>query len=120
MFYVNIELPGGGKIIPTIEIGASSYYFIYEWIKNGDKVIENDKKSEIKELIGVKNLRKNNKFKIVIQIPCSTMMLELKNDEELEDLGEISSDGKGVYTWKYKVRIVGHINCQLNRKNKLI
>ena len=55
----------------------------------------------------MKNLRKNNKFKIVIQIPCSTMMLKLESDEELEDLGERSNDGKGVYTWKYKVRIVG-------------
>ena len=61
-------------LLTKIEIGASSYYFAYERTKNGDKVIENDKKSEIKELIGVKNLRKNNKFKIVIQIPCSTMI----------------------------------------------
>ena len=35
------------------------------------------------------------------------MILELKDNEELDDLGEISSDGKGVYTWKYKVRILG-------------
>ena len=61
-------------LLTKIEIGASSYYFIYGGTKNGDKVIENDKNSEIKELIGVKNLRKNNKFKIVIQIPCSTMI----------------------------------------------
>ena len=51
--------------------------------------------------------RKNNKFKVVIQIPCSTMQLKIENDEDLDDLGEVSNDGKGVYTWKYKVIIVG-------------
>ena len=107
MFYVNIELPGGGKVTPKIEIGASNYFFTYEGIKNGDELVENDKNSESKSLVGVKNLRKNNKFKVVIQIPCSTMQLKIENDEDLDDLGEVSNDGKGVYTWKYKVIIVG-------------
>jgi hypothetical protein len=61
-------------LLTKIEIGASSYYFIYERTKNGDEIIENDKINETKKLIGVKNLRKNNKFKIVIQIPCSAMI----------------------------------------------
>ena len=107
MFYVNIELPGGGKVTPKIEIGASNYFFTYEGIKNGDELVENDKNNESKSLVGVKNLRKNNKFKVVIQIPCSTMQLKIENDEDLDDLGEVSNDGKGVYTWKYKVIIVG-------------
>ena len=58
-------------LLTKIEIGASSYYFTYERTKNGDEIIENDKINEIKKLIGVKNLRKNNKFRVVIQIPCS-------------------------------------------------
>ena len=107
MFYVNIELPGGGKVIPKIEIKLSNYYFIYEGIKNGDELVENDKNSETKKLIAMKNLRERKKFKIVIPIPCSTMQLKIENDEDLDDLGEVSNDGKGVYTWKYKVIIVG-------------
>jgi len=107
MFYVNIELPGGGKVIPKIEIKVSNYYFIYEGIKNGDELVENDKNSETKKLIAMKNLRERKKFKIVIPIPCSIMQLKIENDEDLDDLGEVSNDGKGVYTWKYKVIIVG-------------
>ena len=61
-------------LLTKIEIGASSYYFAYERTKNDDEIIENDKINEIKKLIGVKNLRKNNKFRVVIQIPCSTMI----------------------------------------------
>ena len=106
LFYVNIELPGGGKIIPNITIGASNYYFTYEGKKKGDEIIENDKKSEIKKLIGVKNLRKNNKFKLVIKIPCSVMQLKLENDEGLDDIGDFSTDGKGIYTFTYKVVIL--------------
>ena len=107
MFYVNIELPGGGKVTPKIEIGASNYFFTYEGIKNGDELVENDKNSETKKLIAMKNLREKKKFKIVIPIPCSIMQLKIENDEDLDDLGEVSNDGKGVYTWKYKVIIVG-------------
>ena len=107
MFYVNIELPGGGKVMPKIEIKLSNYYFIYEGIKNGDELVENDKNSETKKLIAMKNLRERKKFKIVIPIPCSIMQLKIENDEDFDDLGEVSNDGKGVYTWKYKVIIVG-------------
>ena len=55
----------------------------------------------------MKNLRERKKFKIVIPIPCSIMQLKIENDEDFDDLGEVSNDGKGVYTWKYKVIIIG-------------
>ena len=118
LFYVNIELPGGGKIIPNITIGESNYYFTYEGKKKGDEIIENDKKSEIKKLIGVKNLRKNNKFKLVIKIPCSVMQLKLENDKDLDDIGDFSTDGKGIYTFKYKVVILN--NKKEKKKPKVL
>ena len=102
MFYVNIELPGGGSILDKIEIAGPNYYFIYEGTKNGDAVIENDKKSESKKLLKVKNLRKNNNFKIVIQVPCSDMQILT----DFEEGGEFSDGGKGVYTFKYKIKIL--------------
>ena len=103
IFYVNIELPGGGTIIDHIEIGGANYYFTYEGTKNGDNIIENDKISESKKLIKVKNLRKNNNFKIVIQVPCSDMQIV----QDLDDDADFSDDGKGVYTFKYKIKILG-------------
>lgn len=103
ILYINIELPGGGKIEPTISVLGNSYYFIYEGIKNGDKALEEDKKNEKSKLICKKNNRKSNKFKLIIAIPCSTIQLKLEEDEELNDVGELSNDGRGVYTFKYKV-----------------
>ena len=44
MFYVNLELPGGGTLTPSIEIGGGNYHFIYEGTEKGDEIIENDKK----------------------------------------------------------------------------
>ena len=107
MFYVNIELPGGGSITPDIEIGGGNYFFIYEGVKKGDEIIENDSKCETKKLLRTKNLRKSNKFKLVIQIPCSDIQIKLNEGEELSEAGENSHDGKGVYTFKYKVIILG-------------
>ena len=51
ILYINIELPGGGTIEPTFTVQGNSYYFIYEGIKNGDKIIEEDKKNEKSKLI---------------------------------------------------------------------
>ena len=51
ILYINIELPGGGKIEPRVTVQRNSYYFIYEGIKNGDKIIEEDKKNEKSKLI---------------------------------------------------------------------
>ena len=116
LFYVNIELPGGGSIEPHINIRNSNYFFKYDGIKKGDELVENDKKSENKKLIGVKNLRKNNKFKVIIQIPCSTMQLKLENDEDLDDIGEMTNDGKGVYTFKYKIIL---LNEKKEKKKKV-
>ena len=106
LFYVNIELPGGGTIFPSIKIGASNYFFYYEGTKKGDEIIEEDKKCENKKLMNVKNLRKQNKFKLVIQIPCSIMQLKLDNDDDLDNLGEMTDDKKGIYTFKYKIIIL--------------
>ena len=39
----------------------------------------------------------------------------MEKDEELEDLGELSNDGKGVYTFKYKVIL---INQKFEKKKK--
>ncbi len=106
LFYVNIELPGGGAIYPSIKIGSSNYFFYYEGTKKGDEIIEEDKKCENKKLMNVKNLRKQNKFKLIIQIPCSIMQLKLDNDEDLDNYGEMTDDKKGIVTFKYKIIIL--------------
>ena len=114
-FYINIELPGGGEIEPNVTVKGNSYYFIFEGVKKGDEVLEADKKNEVSKLINKKNLRKNNRFKLIITIPCSVMQLKLEDGEELGDVGECTNDGKGVYTFKYKVIIV---NQKSERKKK--
>ena len=115
ILYINIELPGGGIIEPTVSVQGSSYYFIYEGIKNGDKVIEEDKKNEKSKLIYKKNNRKSNKFKLIITIPCSVIQVKLEEGEELNDVGDLSNDGKGVYTFKYKV-IINQKNDKKKKK----
>ena len=102
-FYVNIELPGGGHIAHSIDIKGPFYCFIYEGEKKGDEIIENDKKEQIKKLKQTKNLRKRNKFSLEIKVPCSEMQII----EDLDEAGETSNDGKGVYTYKYKIKILG-------------
>ena len=115
ILYINIELPGGGTIEPTVAVQGNSYYFIYEGIKNGDKIIEEDKKNEKSKLIQKKNNRKSNKFKLIITIPCSVIQVKLEDGEELNDVGDLSNDGKGVYTFKYKV-IVNQKNDKKKKK----
>ena len=115
-FYINIELPGGGEIEPNVTVQGNSYYFIFEGIKKGDEVLEADKKNEVSKLISKKNIRKNNRFKLIITIPCSVMQLKLDEGEELSDLGECTNDGKGVYTFKYKVIIVNQKNDKKKKK----
>ena len=104
--YINIELPGGGTIIPKINIISGYYIFIFEGVKKGDLAIEEDKKNQISKLLLKKNLRKSNKFKLEIKIPNSVMQIKVEEGEELSDSGEVSDDKKGVYTFKYKVLIV--------------
>ena len=115
ILYINIELPGGGTIEPTVTVQGNSYYFIYEGIKNGDKIIEEDKKNEKSKLIQKKNNRKSNKFKLIITIPCSVIQVKLEDGEELNEVGDLSNDGKGVYTFKYKV-IVNQKNDKKKKK----
>ena len=116
--YINIELPGGGKIIPRIELVSSYYIFIFEGEKKGDAKIEEDKKNEISKLIQKKNLRKSNKFKLEIKIPNSVMQIQFKDDEDLSDVGECTNDGKGVYTFKYKVIIINQKNEKVKKKKQ--
>ena len=107
IFYVNLELPGGGTLTPGIEIGGGNQFFIYEGTKKGDEIIENDKKSETKKLLMIKNLRKNYKFRLVIQVPCSEMQILLENGEDLSEVGKFSYNERGVVTFKYKIIILG-------------
>ena len=113
--YINIELPGGGKLDKHIDVVPGFFIFIFLGEKNGDKVIEEDKKNEKSTLIMKKNCRKNNKFKLEIKIPNTTIQLKMNKNEDLDDLGEISNDGKGVYTFKYKVIL---INKSTEKKKK--
>ena len=107
MFYVNIELPGGGKIMPKIKLGNGFYYFIYEGIKNGDLILEEDKKSGQNKLIKFKpkQERKTIKFKEQIKISTSEMIL-IVNGKDLEHCSEPPINTKGVYTFKYQVLIL--------------
>ena len=118
MFYINIELPGGGTIEPNITVQGNYYYFIFEGVKNGDKMLEEDVKNEKRKLINSKNVRKNNRFKLIIKILCSVMQIKFEDGEELSDVGEFMDDGKGVYTFKYKVIIVNQKN-EKKKKKKL-
>ena len=68
------------------------------------------------KLINKKNIRKNNRFKLIITIPCSVMQLKLDEGEDLGDVGECTNDGKGVYTFKYKVIIVNQKNDKKKKK----
>ena len=113
--YINIELPGGGRLDKHIDVVPGFFIFIFLGEKNGDKVIEEDKKNEKSTLIMKKNCRKNNKFKLEIKIPNTTIQLKMDKNEDLDDLGEISNDGKGVYTFKYKVFL---INKTTEKKKK--
>ena len=113
--YINIELPGGGEIEKNIIIIPGFFLFIFSGEKYGDKVIEEDKKNEKSKLLMKKNTRKYNKFKLEIKIPNTSIQLKMEKDEELEDLGDLSNDGKGVYTFKYKVIL---INQKIEKKKK--
>ena len=107
MFYVNIELPGGGTIKRDIKIAGSNYYFIFEGIKKGDEAIENDKINQTKKLIKIKNLRKSKKFKLTIIVPCSYMIIIPGENKLLKQAGQLIKDGKGIYTYKYYIKILG-------------
>ena len=50
----------GKFVMSSIEICGGNYHFIYEGTKKGDEIIENDKKSETKKLLMIKNLRKSS------------------------------------------------------------
>ena len=117
--YINIELPGGGSINPRVEVALGYYIFVFEGVKKGDAAIEEDKKNEISKLLYKKNLRKSNKFKIEIKIPTSVMQIQLQNGEDLSEVGEFSSDGKGVFTFKYKVLILGQKNDKAKKPKKI-
>ena len=119
ILYINIELPGGGSIESRIEIVSGYYIFIFEGEKKGDLAIEEDKKKNIGKLIQKKNLRKSNKFKLEIKIPNSIMQIKLEDGEELNDAGEFVNNGKGVYSFKYKVFILNQKNEKTKKKKKL-
>ena len=44
------------------------------------------------------------------------MQLKLDEGEDLGDVGECTNDGKGVYTFKYKVIIVNQKNDKKKKK----
>ena len=119
ILYINIELPGGGSIEPRVEIVSGYYIFIFEGEKKGDIAIEEDKKKEIGKLIQKKNLRKSNKFKLEIKIPNSVMQIKLEDGEELSDAGDFVDNGKGVYSFKYKVLILNQKNEKAKKKKKI-
>ena len=119
LLYINIELPGGGVIEPYVTVQGNSYYFIYEGAKNGDKAIEEDKKHDKSKLIYKKNNRKSNKFKLIITIPCSVIQIKLDDGEDLSDAGELTNDGKGVYTYKYKVMIIQKVEKKKKKQTVL-
>ena len=65
-------------------------------------------------MIYKKNNRKSNKFKLIIAIPCSVIQVKLEDGEELNDVGDLSNDGKGVYTFKYKIIV----NQKMTKRRK--
>ena len=117
MFYINIELPGGGSIESRVEVVSGYYIFIFEGEKKGDIAIEEDKKRETNKLIYKKNLRKSNKFKLEIKIPNSVIQIKLEKGEDLSDAGDFVDSGKGVYTFKYNVLILNQ-KIEKNKKKK--
>ena len=118
MFYINIELPGGGIIEPNVTVQGNHYYFIFEGIKKGDIALEEDAKNEKRKYINTKNIRKSCRFKLIIKILCSVMQIKLEEGEELSDVGEFINDGKGIYTFKYKIILVNQKN-EKKKKKKL-
>ena len=118
MFYVNIEIPGGGNIEKKIKSANGFYYFIYEGIKYGDLALEEDKKTGKNKLIKFKpkQERKSIKFKEQIKIPNSEMHIIVNPGEDLEDCGEEPINNKGVYTFRYKVLILNQKNEKKKQK----
>ena len=119
VLYINIELPGGGSIEPNVEIVPGYYIFIFQGEKKGDFAIEEDKKRNIGKLIQKKNLRKSNKFKLEMKIPNSIIQIKLEDGEDLSDAGEFVDNGKGVYSFKYKVLILNQKTEKIKKKKKI-
>ena len=119
MFFINIELPGGGSIEPRVEIVSGYYIFIFEGEKKGDCVIEENQKRETSKLLNTKNLRKSNKFKLEIKISNSIMQIKIEEGEDLNEIYEFEDSKKGVYTFKYKVLILNQKNEKTKKKKKL-
>ena len=118
IFYINIELPGGGQIEPDLTVTGNYYCFTFKSKKKGDLVLEEDTKNEVRKLLNSKNCRKSNNFNLTIKVPCSVMQIKLDEGEELNDAGEMSNDGKGVCIFKYKIILVNQKN-EKKKKKKL-
>lgn len=116
MFYINIELPGGGEIEPELTVIGNYYCFTFKGKKKGDFVLEEDSKNDIRKLLNSKNCRKGHNFNLTIKVPCSVMQIKLDEGEELNDAGEMSNDGKGVCIFKYKVILVNQKNEKKKKK----
>ena len=123
---INIELPGGGKLIKNVVVGEKNYYFIFKGKKNGDKKIEEDKKNEVSKLLCKKNQRKNNNFFLKIPIPSQLIQVVVPKGETLGDQGKLAdiendekNEGrKGVYSFEYDVILVNQ-KVEVDERNTL-
>ena len=95
---IKIELPGGGKIKPSLEITKGDYIFKFEGEKNGDLEIENDKKNNEKKIKLEFNNRENGKYVLNINIPQNVIHIN-----NISNKPKLIEKEKGVFCYEYEV-----------------
>ena len=113
--YVNIELPGGGRINKKFNSQRGFNEFTFDGEKYGDKVLENDEKNETKQFEKIINKRKNTKFKFSIEIPYGLITVKPEDEDDPEEAGVFveSENNIGIITIAYDVIL-------MNQKKKKI
>ena len=110
---IKIELPGGGKIKPSLEITKGDYIFKFEGEKNGDLEIENDKKNNEKKIKLEFNNRENGKYVLNINIPQN--VIHINNISKKPKLIEKE---KGVFCYEYEVEYLLDKKKENNNENE--
>ena len=95
---IKIELPGGGKIKPSLEITKGDYIFKFEGEKNGDLEIENDSKNNEKKIKLEFNNREKGKYVLNINIPQNVIHIN-----NISNKPKLIEKEKGVFCYEYEV-----------------
>ena len=104
-FYVNIELPGGGKIKPFVNSASGYYIFRFEGEQKGELSPEDDhqelEESQLNNLIMKKNMRK--KHPIHIQFKISQQVIQLKFKDSATPIYKTIKIPKGISVYEFDI-----------------